>query len=210
MRILVCVLCDRERQFWVNPELVLNLLAMAQDARHEVGVHMVSRWPVEHARNACVVAAREAGVDWLLMVDNDQSFRDNPLDALKGVPDDASVLCLPYMRVEDGGGPRLTIWGKYEPWDDSFAEIDTGDAGAMFVHRVVWDAIKGPWFEQEYDDTELHQVTLAEGHHFCKAVREEGGRIFAHRRISSRHHWTVELGEVSDWIGPNKIATLSL
>ena len=122
----------------INAWLVANLLQMHQDERFSVEVQLViGTRPVDHARNCSVISAREHGADWLLMVDCDQSFWvQSALDLLTRAGDDKKIIAFPCAQHEPGTG---SFWGPEEREPDSeFFRVSHAGAGALFVHRTVW------------------------------------------------------------------------
>ena len=84
IRVLVTVFCGTERNHWLCPGLVRALLQMSNDARFTVEIEMIyALTPTDFARNTAVHMARERGVDWLLMLDNDTSPNADPLSLFR-------------------------------------------------------------------------------------------------------------------------------
>jgi len=105
-RVLVALTVLTERNGWINPGLMMDLLDMQVDRCYEVKIALVKdAWPIDYARNVAVTMARDGGFDWLLMVDADQYFYadgDGPLSILSRAPADAFIIGFP-TRIGSGG-----------------------------------------------------------------------------------------------------------
>lgn len=200
-KVLVCVLTGSTN--WVNPQLAQNLITMAQDTRFAVQVEMVmDKFPVDYARNCCVVLARERKADWLLMVDHDQSFwpEFSPLDAINnGVRKD--VIGLPSMQVSLQGFetgelfvPNIRTLERPET-DGEFFTVKQVGTGAMLLSHRVWEKIPGPWFKFGYKDGELHETNVGEDFYFCNLALQNNLKVWAHNRVIP--HWkTIEVAKL--------------
>src|ERR1700676_2134797 len=103
-RILVTPLCGLERDGWLNPTLLMALLEMQRDPRFEVTIELaLGMTPVDYARNQCVAVARNRKVDWLLMVDNDQTIPPNVLNIIAEATPQIDVVGLPCGLSKNGG-----------------------------------------------------------------------------------------------------------
>lgn len=211
VKVLICVLTGMERTNWVNPNLTMNLLTMSRDTRYDVEVEMVpDRYPVDYARNCCVVSAREKKAHFLLMIDNDQSVFDDftPLDILSSAVD-KDVIGLPTVQgmaltgYENGNifAPNVRTLEKPEADGDFFTVAKVG-TGAMFLNHRVWEKIPGPWFKWHYKETgELHETDglLSEDFYFCELARHHGFQVWVHARVIP--HWkTCEVARLGTHI----------
>lgn len=177
---------------------MLNLLDMARDPRFTFEVQLVVRSPVDFARNCAVKLARERKADWLLMVDNDQSFYNNPLEIpLIAEPQQISIVGISTVMLIDAGFSGNFQEPPVRQWDATreLFKVDWIGTGAMFVSHRVWESVAGPWFRWETGDDELLTPRLSEDQVFCKCMREKGFQTWADSKPMS-HHKTVDLTQV--------------
>jgi hypothetical protein len=205
-RILITPLCGGERDGWVNPFLLSNLILASHDMRFSVAIEpVVDKHPVDYARNVCIAMARERNVDTLLMVDADQSWWPgyNPLNMLPNDLASKPVIGIPTMQrfspeeACKGGEPFIpnfrTMDGhKVENSGEYFSASHVG-TGAMFIHRRIWEEVipRGPWFVWRYkEDSELHETdgfAGSEDFGFCELCARHNVPIWVHRRPIP--HW---------------------
>jgi len=184
-KVLVAPLCGLERGSWLNTSLVMSLIAMSHDARFQVEiVPAFGLWPVDYARNTCVVAARAKQVDWLLMIDNDQTLPTNPLDIIAEATPQQDVIGLSCGCVSsDGHSFRLNADFIPGMADGNFMGVSKVGTGVMLLRSNVWTRIpKGPWFRTEQAEDELRSVKQGEDWHFCDLARAAGLKLWTHRR----------------------------
>ncbi len=205
MKVLVCVLTSVERGGWVNPYLAQNLITLSHDSRYAVEIEMMmDYYPVDYARNSCVVMARERKAEWLFMIDNDQSFWPgyNALDVLASAGADKAIFAMATMAPMSLPGHEEVFFmpniRKPEPKEDGeFLAVGKITTGAMFIHHTVWEKIPGPWFKWCYQEGELHQTDSVGGEdfYFCELARRNGFQVWAHCRVIP--HWkTCEVAKL--------------
>lgn len=209
-KVLVAVFTGHERHTWIYPGLAVHLIELARSQDYDVAVTCIhGRVPVCHARNHCVTVARdEFKADWLLMVDNDQDFRRNPLEVL-AIAEDRRVIAFPTAfnpEVNlDGTQPTglanpFRIVADFAANPESthdFLEVRHAGSGAMFIHREVWETIPRPWFKRVLKDDELtdrepHAIELGEDYYFCDRAREAGFKVWFARQHPLLHYKTNE------------------
>jgi hypothetical protein len=200
-KLLIVVLCGTERNGWLNPWLVQNLLTMQRDSRWDVDVQMLRDISGhDTARNTAVVMARESGAEYLWMLDNDNCFgsRLSPMDLLTDAASrKLDAWAMPYLRFEGKNGLQPTVRGDVygvTP-DGKWADIGAVSTGTLCINRRVWESIPGPWFKFEHDDTELHSITLAESFFFCQLARKNGFKVWACNQ-GAEHYRTAELSNL--------------
>jgi hypothetical protein len=201
-KVLVAVLSGIERAKWLNPGLALRLPAMAHSLRFDVTVTAIlDRYPVDCARNTCIVRAREHKADVLLMVDNDQDFFRDPLELLdQGYRKD--VIAFPSMQLgneDDHARGDIFIMncrGAVSE-DGPFVEIERAGTGALAIHRRVWEQVPGPWFRTILGDDEATTLKTGEDFYFCDLVRQHGFQVWAHRGHGVRHFHNAEMASLS-------------
>jgi len=197
-RVLITPLSGKERTAWLNPSLARTLLKASHDSRAFVAVEIVEHAPVDFARNVCVDIARRGGYDYLIQLDNDQTFADiGPMDvlfeALQGERKD--VIGMPYVQSLQQNGNCVRFNLGYEPLpverqqtDGNFITVDRVATGCMILSRRVWTEIlpKGPWFKWMTDTTnELlapdPAIKGGEDYYLCHLLAERGAKVWMHR-----------------------------
>jgi hypothetical protein len=204
-KVLVCVLASIERQGWVNPLLIPNLIAMSADSRYTVQIEIViDKSPVDYARNCCVAMARERDCAWLLMLDNDQASEINPLDVLhraNGIDSTKTkdIIGLPTMQSSVDGFHTSNLFVPNLRRDNlrndgEFMQVHRVGTGAIFLSNRVWQKLPGPWFKTvQAEADELRTPTeQTEDFYFCDLAREHGFYIWSHNRMMFHLH-TVEI-----------------
>lgn len=189
-KVLVCPLSGSERTHWINPYLVLNLLRMAGARDFEVDVSpMTDVWPVEYARNHAIALARDKHrADWLLLLDNDQFSKADPLNALRDPHVSGKyVIGLPSFQMapleQQAKGVRFIPNARGSlAVDGPFAEVARVATGGMFIHRTIWESLKGPWFRYVLNDDEQGTVKTPEDYFFCDRVREHHFKVWIHQQ----------------------------
>lgn len=188
-KILVTVLTGTERHFWVNPNLVVNLLRMASDQRFDVTVQMICDLrPFEHARNLALTRARDGRFDWCFQIDNDIDFCENPLRWIRPGKD---VIAMPYYRYEGPEGLQADVRGQvYETDAEGFARVELIGTGAMMISKKVWQTIpRGPWFRHVMnEESELQDYKVAESFYFCRFIAEHGLGVWGVPRLVRHFH----------------------
>jgi hypothetical protein len=197
--ILVCILAGSERHFWINPQLAMTMCAMAASQKYRVMVRCtMDLRPFDTAANTAVTYARDAGAEWLIIIENDQCHARNPLDVLDDVhPPQESIITLSGFVVGGEGLPVHAISGRILSQDRDFVEIEYGPCGTMFINHRVWQTLPGPWFEIERNHDE--KLTLIKGHDyfFCEKVRAAGFKVWTHKLHGIQHFHTLELARLA-------------
>ncbi len=207
-KVWITVLCGGERNNWVNPWLVRNLLQMQKDERFQVTIDLIQESPVEYARNVVLKRARdEVKPDWVIMIDNDQAFEWNVLDAILLPWSDTdgtwivpAVVGVPTMqratKEEREQGqllrPNTSNVVLRVVKDGRWGEIERIGGGTLIINSAIFTTIPGPWFQFEHDNDELHTVKTSEDFHFSDLVRKHGFSIWITNKVSMHFH-TVEL-----------------
>jgi hypothetical protein len=192
--VLICVLCLSERQGWVNPWLSQSLCAMACDPRFNVTIeHAINHRPYHYARNRAVALARERGVDWLVEIDNDQSFVGvTPLDVLHAAGSWRKVIGVRSFGVESVPRKLYAMNSKPLGTEGDFTEVEHLGGSVLCIHSEIWQKIPGPWFLHEFGDDELGTTKNSEDWYFCDLVRRHKYQVWLHRTYVSHWH-TLDL-----------------
>jgi|SRR5579862_354572 len=198
-KILVCVLCGGERHYWIHPSLALMLIAMAKDSRFEVLIQTVTdKRPVDFARNFCVSLAEAKRATWLLMIDNDESVRSNPLDVLL-LAGDKKIIGIPAAQLSVGptiSGPVITTSTEGPiSQDEHFVEVKAVGSGVLFVHHEVWERMGQPLFFTTYKN--LREVDTGEDFNFCHSARDAGFNVFATKFVANHFHTAETASQAS-------------
>jgi hypothetical protein len=154
------------------------------------------------SRNRLLAQAIAAGVDWLVSIDSDCSFKDQYVaicDALKRWKrTDVAILAAPVKRG-DGG------WNVLDLDERTIAELPktagpVGSVGFGFVafntgwYSLNWPRVDRHWapFFQTivYPDplSKWGMGAWGEDYGHCKAVRDKGGKIIVDPAIRVPHH----------------------
>ena len=210
-KILVSVLCGRERTHWINPKLFDHLMTMHwNDCFNLLFLSAYDFGSYAEARNRCMVRARDGGSDYLVMIDNDMTlpgyFDDLLYQTAKTgksvVALTAGVLC-GRNRQPHEESVRLLTHDVLNPdfegeIDGDFQETKYAGTGVMIVSSEVWRAIpRGPWFKTVLNDNEVLSPKLGEDYYFCELVRQRGMKVWLHKRAFAGHLKTTNVTEIA-------------
>jgi GT2 family glycosyltransferase len=173
--------------------------------------HLFNRsFPLDLNRNQLVEKALELGADWLLFLDADMTHPPDLISALLQDAEESGAAVVsatyfkklpPHVCVSAYAGrrhdPQLLV-----PLDPAavkgLIECDVIGLGAALIHREVFEAVGGPWFEYErWRRTGLKSVT--EDVPFCRRARAAGFRILTDTRLVCGHVRQLEVEE-ADWL----------
>jgi hypothetical protein len=197
-KVLIALLCGHERQGWINPNLLMNVLQAVKDDRFAVEVITVRDCrPWEAARNVTIDAARKLGVDWLISFDNDNFVNRKVLDIIAAATDDQTVIGLRYGVGADTEQYHL-FPSRVGTQAGPFREVDCVGGGVMMIRSAVWQKIpRGPWFRWQHDETsELltpNANSCGEDVYFSKLCRAHGIKLWTHAENLAGHYRTVDL-----------------
>ncbi|HTS04405.1 MAG TPA: hypothetical protein VMP68_02405 [Candidatus Eisenbacteria bacterium] len=197
-KVLCLVLGSLEREGWINPNLALQLIKYAKDDRFNVEVGTVTGYrPHDTARNAAMVAARQADPDWIIQLDNDVVPSVSPLDIIANAPKDAAVIGVSYGICGRGcvgkDVPKLyppsaaKQVADYEPATEL-------PGGVLCINSVVLRKFPcGPWFQiNTKAGSEILEWGAGEDSHFCNLVRSAGLKVYLHKSRAGHLH-TVDV-----------------
>lgn len=141
------------------------------------------------ARNKIVAHAMDAGVRYILFIDDDvelpQSALVELLTALKANPR-ARVCAGIYCKKDPPPDNHPVVWDENGTpilsWTPGMVfECGSIGAGCMLMDASVFDEISAPWFGLGAD----------EDIHFCTQVRKAGYQVLAHGGVICPH-WEIQ------------------
>lgn len=200
-RILLYVLCGRERDTWVNPALC-RALARLQDARFDTTVDFAyDLKPHEHARNHCVMNAKHGGYTHLCMIDNDMVLPGNFRDVLHEVTTSGkSVVGLKAGALNDDGSFRMLSCHDNGMADGNFRRTGQVGGGVLIISAEVWHKVPGPWFRWLVNEDEWTTRKMSEDTFFCELVQAHGLAVWTHRQAAG-HLKTMDLTAMCKTMG---------
>jgi hypothetical protein len=198
--VLVAVLAGSERHGWVCPQLCTTLIQMMLDTRFQVTLRwFIDGRPIEYVRNQAVAAAREQGVDWLIMCDNAVVPSRSPLDIVAAAPNDVHVIGM-GAGICVNGAFRWNIETPTKPATIAgFQEVTRVGTGCLMMRSKVWSAIKGPWFRWVTAEDELLSPEGGRGEdvYFCDLSRQNGFKLWTFGPAPAGHMRTCDLTELA-------------
>ena len=151
--------------------------------------------PTSAARNAAVLAARQAGAGALIMVDADMApapgFFAHAVKFLTRHTG-AVVIGSPYCGAPPGRLVQVTGREDFERVPRSEAARKAGDelvgcigTGLLACRLEAFEAVEAPWFDYGYEDEYHAKVDRTEDFFFTRRLTEAGGRVYA-----AFDHWS--------------------
>jgi hypothetical protein len=204
-RVLLYVLCGRERDTWINPALFSSLLHL-QDKRFDVTVDLAyDLKPHAAARNHCLMNAKHGGYTHLCMVDNDMVLPGNFRDVLHEViSSEKHVVGLKAGALNDDGSFRMLSCHDNGMVDGNFRRTGVVGGGVLIISSQVWRAIpKGPWFRWLVNEDEWTTRKMSEDVYFCELVQGHGLEVWTHKQAAG-HLKTIDLTKVCERMGLDK------
>jgi hypothetical protein len=205
-KVLLCVLCGRERETWINPALFRALLHL-QDERFDVTVDLAyDLKPHEFARNHCVMNAKARGYDYLCMVDNDMVLPGNFGHILhEAIASGKAVVGLKAGAFcWTGNDLRMLSCHDNGQVDGNFRRTGVVGGGCLIISSQVWKTIpKGPWFRWVVNDDEWCSTKTSEDLFFCELVQEHGLEVWTHKTAAG-HLKTIDLTGICKTMGLDK------
>jgi|SRR5579872_2789087 len=201
-KILISVLCGKERANWINPELSVNLFNLARDTRFDVALCVVKDAKgYAVARNIAMRAARDNGCDWLLSFDNDNflPLQSNVLDVIAEAGPGQDVIGLTSgVTATNGFGLFPSQEAMLGNHDGPFVEVAYIGTGVFAVRKTVWQKIpRGPWFHWPINETtEIQDACGGEDVEFCQRVRSLGLHVWTHQTLVTGHYKTMNCTDV--------------
>lgn len=181
-KVALFVLCSRERTGWINPRLVRSLMQLAAEPSLDFRIEMVmDRRPVEHARNVCIVDARERGADMCVQIDNDMTIPHDFTDIIHdALATNKHVVALRYGVLYDDG-PKIIPLSKQAPAGRFRDAASPTGGGVLLISSEVWRVIsQGPWFRWISNNDETLSFHTGEDFYFCNYVQACGLDLWTH------------------------------
>lgn len=166
-------------------------------------------------RNKLVRIAREAGADWLLQLDDDESFEPHALrqlmDTAIALP--AEIVFGLYANTQpapqgiEGGFIfadmiyRELPNGAYEnivpPLDSRPFRVDAAGSGVLLTRMSVFDRLAPPYFDtptiQVLGEEEDGPREMNEDIYFSRIAREAGFSLWCDPRVEAKHYKRLPL-----------------
>jgi len=206
LRLSVQVLCGTERTNWLSPYLVGGLLSLTSKVPLDLSF-VVDQRPHEFARNQACENALKAGVDWVLLIDNDAVIPTNFADLVLQADRDADiniVCCCSWMLKQSrlmtniwrdkNGLPELSLAAQ-----TGFQEIAQGGAGVLLVRRRILETLPRPWFHMPLDP-ETGQPLDGEDVYLCRKARAAGFKVHTHSEFPIGHLKTMDLKAAAEQV----------
>lgn len=204
------------------PAFVSSLLGLQRfelmdpDPRYEL-------LPIEHAqsiyvssnRNRLVRLAREQGAEWLLQLDDDESFEPHALRQLmdtaltlpceilfglyantqpapEGIEGGLIFADMIYREVENGAYENIV-----PPLDNRPFTVDAAGSGIMLTRTRVFDRLDQPYFSTEYIQVAGEEAEgpreMNEDIAFCRRLRDVGVTLYCDPRVEAKHFKVMPL-----------------
>jgi hypothetical protein len=195
--VLVNILCGRERDGWVNPQLVNRLfeaISDGMDCGRPLGVNLTQGvTPVEKARNQIVTEFLRSSYAWLLMIDCDIVPPPHFLSLIDASDGEGKfIVGVPCPIIGDAG---LT-WNVANKKDDlhsnfynalpaGWTRCDHLGVGFLAVRRCVLETVKSNWFDRT--------PTMGEDLAFCERAKGAGFSIWFHGAFQCDHLHSMSL-----------------
>lgn len=172
----------------------------------------MGRMGINYAREALASLATENKMDYILMIDDDQTV---PRDLFKSLYDTmqktgADIVSPmvtqrlhPYKPViwkqsySDEGGKKAVynqFIEEYEP--NSIVEADAVGFGVVLIRASLLDKVSRPWF--------FSNSTFGEDIWFCMRARAAGSKIVMDTSIKVGHMRIPEIAMEKDWVKATK------
>lgn len=224
MRILVGIPCYQNVSAETLEDYMRFSFYCGRRTDHDFFIGIKSKAEQFRARNAIVEGALQIGCDYLLFLDDDHvidweetaapndryGFIESLLKHFDDDPELGIVGCLYYHRgaecrpvVMKEGKQGGFYWLRDDEILGGLQDVAVTGGGCMMIKMSIFDRIKSPWFEPEFD--------LGTDIQICKKAREAGfkvacdtsiqvGHVLSTREIvtpKNRHRIAVENGIVA-------------
>jgi hypothetical protein len=215
MKLCIRLLCGKERNNWINPDLFITLTNFMHKGygRFEMDFGlMTDSSPVEYARNCAAHDSLRSHADWLLMIDNDQSLPANLVQLVEEAhaDSDINIVSLPTYMLRGGvKNPKPTVnsWVERDrswqwmhrpslPVASGFQEVGDAGAGVFLIRTRVFETLQEPWFKVRYDEQTCAPL-CGEDDFFNEEAQRAGFKVHTHSGYECSHFKTVDLAAYS-------------
>lgn len=194
----------------IHKHVVMTLLQMERDKRHNITILLPQHRPYENGLNKIVKEFLEGDYDYWLNMDSDNppAPRSDPLSCVDldldiiGFPtpvvfmkDDTPHDYPTYLNAMDYRDDAVNGWG----WNPTqvvagLKAVDAVGSGCMLIARRVLEGMEKPLFMREWDEDGIVQ----RGHDFlfCKHAKEQGFNVYCHFDHPCRHFITTDIGDL--------------
>jgi hypothetical protein len=184
MKVRVAVI----NQGTVRVELVRMLVVLSHDERYDIEYVYPADQPVANNRNKTCKEFLESDADFLLMVDDDQWWNDNPLNYVER---DLDVLGFPTPVCQPEQFPDKPVrWNMLFdpplPEDDDIVEIKAIGAGSLLIARRVLEhpKMRAPFMDiWDRDGLRVSSEDLT----FCSRAQDVGFKIWGATKATCDH-----------------------
>lgn len=199
----VSIVIPKAPERGICAELFLGLAALCRrEERYKLNLDVSEHIPSENARNHAVKEFLESDYDYLLMVDDDNPPRKNPLDLVEldldvvGCP--TPIWHVTEDKVADGVWPLL--WNVFdargEEWTqtlkprDGLQEVDAVGTGCILIARRVLEGMPRPFERVWHEDGTCWKGSDL---YFCQKAKARCFKIWTHWDYYCGHLNQVEL-----------------
>ena len=167
-----------------------EVMRLVQQPGIDVAVDtVITRKPLQHARNMQVWRFLETNCTHLFLLDSDCVPQENTIARLLAY--DMPIISAPHEseingekglmvvdRVKDGYAQHHPVEGLQGP------DVRVG-GGGLLMARDVFEALEPPWFVCEYNNR--GELTLSEDFYFCEQALAAGYEIWAQCDLAQQH-----------------------
>jgi hypothetical protein len=163
----------------IDPDMVMNLLAMYMPLYTDLIYFMPSGLPVDQARNESAAAAVKQDTEWLLFRDDDVLAPRDLITTLRARG--ADFICAPYTSKQKP--PQMLMFSGDQPcvgWKPGdIVRCDEAAIGCSLIRTDIFRRLSEPWFaytaERAGDGMSEVGSRCSEDIFFCRKVKKELG-----------------------------------
>ena len=184
----------------IHHSVVGVLCQIILQGKHDITTYISTMRGIGEHRNKIVEAFLDTDMEYLMMMDADNSCPNNVLDLLK---EDKDVISLPTPINLNWMGVTNIFWNMWKdgkPTKDTgkgLEEVDKAGTGCIIIHRRVLEKLKNP-FTEVRDETGLR--TVGTDIAFSNKCREENFKIYCAWDYPCRHYKDIDLLTIKDRI----------
>lgn len=178
--------------------LMYSTMATIRDRKFKI-THLIpgKSSQIQKGRHEIVEGAKNANVDYLLMLDTDMTFPHTTLETLIGC-EKFIVGCNYLTRRIPFRSTALTMDMNPLPHNpQGLIKVGRVGTGVILVHMDVFKRLGLPHFNIYWDG----QKFIGEDHDFCRRAIDEGFEVWCHTDLSTK---VAHLGQMSCFLGEEK------